>query len=174
MIYSALPLGGVVLMTPQPLADSRGFFARLLDAGDMAARGMIASFVQQSMAFNTSPGTIRGLHYQRDPFGETKIVRCTRSAVYDIVVDIRTGSDTFGKWVNTCLDGRQRTALYVPPQIPVEHGEPRGLSILTEPFPRPRNVPLSRRIDLTCVRLDLVDVEAVVYRNQHVYSFVAT
>jgi dTDP-4-dehydrorhamnose 3,5-epimerase len=115
MRYDALSIPGPVLMTPEPIPDARGFFARLLDFDEMREHGLECDFVQESLAYNERAGTIRGMHYQREPHAETKIVRCVRGAVYDVVIDVRPDSPAFGKWVALRLDGESRRALYVPP-----------------------------------------------------------
>src|SRR5207249_8588446 len=94
--------------------DERGFFARTWDAEELAARGLDARAVQSSIAYNRLAGTVRGLHYQKVPFAETKLVRCTAGAIWDVVVDLRRESPTFLEWVAVELTAENRRTLYVP------------------------------------------------------------
>ncbi len=94
--------------------DVRGFFARTFDAQAFRAHGLADGFDQQSIAHNARAGTIRGLHYQTRPHGETKLVRATRGALFDVAVDLRAGSPTFGRWLGVRLDDKNRLALYIP------------------------------------------------------------
>ncbi|MGJ3263435.1 MAG: dTDP-4-dehydrorhamnose 3,5-epimerase [Salinarimonas sp.] len=108
------PLPGAFVMTPEPIADVRGFFARTVDRDAFAAHGLSADFVQASVSFNARAGTLRGLHYQRDPNGEDKLIRVTMGAIHDVIVDVREGSPTRGRWHALRLDAASRRALYVP------------------------------------------------------------
>lgn len=94
--------------------DTRGFFARTFDAQAFRAQGLADRFDQQSIAYNARAGTIRGLHYQVQPHGESKLVRATRGALFDIAVDLRAGSPTFGRWISVRLDDKNCLALYIP------------------------------------------------------------
>jgi dTDP-4-dehydrorhamnose 3,5-epimerase len=109
------PLQDVYVVETEPLHDARGFFARTFDAAAFEKVGAVSRFDQQSIAFNDRAGTIRGLHYQLKPYEEAKLVRCTSGALFDVVVDLRTTSPTFGRWFGMRLDGENRTAVYVPP-----------------------------------------------------------
>lgn len=109
-----LAVDGAYVLQPEPVADERGWFARVWDAEQLAAHGLEARFVQQSAAWNERAGTVRGLHVTRPPVTETKIVRCTRGAVYDAIVDARPGSPTFGRCAALRLDDAARLAVYVP------------------------------------------------------------
>ncbi len=97
--------------------DERGWFARTFDAGAFAALDLVTSWPQQGEAYNARAGTIRGLHLQRDPHAETKLIRCTRGAVYDVLVDMRPGSPTFGRWEAFALREDDELALYAPPGL---------------------------------------------------------
>jgi dTDP-4-dehydrorhamnose 3,5-epimerase len=108
------PLPGAFVVALEPAEDERGFFARAFDAEAFAAHGMAREFPQCSLSFNRSKGTLRGLHYQAPPNLEDKLVRCVRGAVFDVIVDLRAGSKTFGKWWGTELSAENRLALYVP------------------------------------------------------------
>ncbi|WP_029032719.1 dTDP-4-dehydrorhamnose 3,5-epimerase [Salinarimonas rosea] len=114
MLIEETPLPGAFVITPEPIADARGFFARMVDREAFAARGMSADFVQASVSFNARAATLRGLHFQRDPHGEDKLIRVTMGAVHDVIVDLRPGSPTRGRSHALRLDAASRAALYVP------------------------------------------------------------
>ncbi len=103
----ATPLDGVLLVEPERLADERGHFARTYDVDQMPP------VVQMSTSFNRRAGTLRGLHYQRDPHGETKLVRCTRGAIFDVAVDLRPDSPTRHEWFATELSAEDGRALLI-------------------------------------------------------------
>src|SRR5262245_18865443 len=95
--FSPLSLAGVWLIDSVPKVDSRGHFERTFCADTFRRQGLETSFVQRSNSFNARRATLRGLHFQRAPGEETKLVRCIRGAIFDVVLDIRPDSDTFGK-----------------------------------------------------------------------------
>lgn len=105
---------GVFLIEPEPAADERGLFARVFCSKTFAAHGLVSSFSQHSVSYNHRRGTLRGLHYQRAPHGETKLVRCTAGAILDVAVDLRAGSPSFGQHVTAELSAANRKALYIP------------------------------------------------------------
>jgi len=109
-------LTGVKLVTPEPVGDERGLFARTFCAKTFARHGMAGIFSQCSVSFNHRKGTLRGLHYQASPHEEAKLVRCTRGAMFDVAVDLRPGP-TYGKWVAAELSDANRHALYLPPGV---------------------------------------------------------
>jgi dTDP-4-dehydrorhamnose 3,5-epimerase len=114
MRIESTPLSGACLVHIEPIEDERGFFARAVDAEAFAAHGMASRFPQCSLSFNRRKGTLRGLHYQAPPDMEAKLVRCVRGAVFDVVVDLRAGSPTFGRWWGTEISADNRLAVYVP------------------------------------------------------------
>ena len=114
MIFTPTPIPGAVVIAPELLADERGFFARVFCAQEFAARGLIACVEQCNISFNRHRGTVRGLHFQRPPHGEVKLVRCTAGGAYDVIVDLRPQSPTFRRHFAVELDARRRTMLYVP------------------------------------------------------------
>src|ERR1700730_18433320 len=114
MRFEKLQIEGAFALVPEPAVDERGDFARIFCAREFADRGLVDSFVQLSVSRNVSRGTVRGLHFQAAPHWETKIVRCTRGAVFDVVVDLRPGSATVGRWVAIQLSAAARNAVYVP------------------------------------------------------------
>ncbi len=103
------------LVEPEPHRDERGFFARTWDSAEWAARGLPAGLTQCSVSFNPVAGTLRGMHYQRAPHEETKLVRCTRGRMQDVAVDLRADSPTYRRHVQVELSADNRLALLVPP-----------------------------------------------------------
>ena len=114
MRFVPLELDGAFLVELERHEDERGFFARTWDGDEFAAHGLAAGVVQSSISRNTSAGTLRGLHFQSAPHEETKLVRCTRGVIYDVIVDLRPGSATHARWLGVELDAERGTALYVP------------------------------------------------------------
>jgi dTDP-4-dehydrorhamnose 3,5-epimerase len=115
MRFHATPLSGAMIIEPEPAADERGLFARLFDADTFRAHALPTEFVQASTSYNRRRGTLRGLHYQIEPFAEAKLVRCTAGAMFDVIVDIRPGSPSFGRWHAIELSVQNRSTLFVPP-----------------------------------------------------------
>ena len=114
MKLTPLALEGVFLIAPEPIGDTRGFFARTFCAETFAAQGFATHFVQANLSFTAAAGTVRGLHCQRPPHAEAKIVRCTRGRVFDVAVDLRTSSPSYGRAVSAELSAENRHALYIP------------------------------------------------------------
>ncbi|NVO17951.1 MAG: dTDP-4-dehydrorhamnose 3,5-epimerase [Rhodoplanes sp.] len=114
MRFEPLGLNGAFRIEIEPRADDRGLFARTYCEEEFAAHGLPTRFVQCNTSFNTRRGTLRGMHYQADPRPEEKLVRCTRGAVYDVIVDLRPESPTFCKWEGFELSADNRRALFVP------------------------------------------------------------
>jgi len=114
MIFGATKLPGVFEVHPEPISDNRGFFARSWCQAEFERNGLSPKLVQCSISFNIRKGTLRGLHYQVAPHQETKVVRCTRGALYDVVVDLRRESPTFKQWIGVVLTPANRNMVYVP------------------------------------------------------------
>jgi dTDP-4-dehydrorhamnose 3,5-epimerase len=114
MRFTETPVQGAYLIEPEPQGDERGFFARMWDSAEFAARGLNAAFVQCNNSYSIRRGTLRGLHHQAPPHGEAKLVRCVSGSVFDVLVDVRPGSATFGHWSGACLTAGNRTMVYVP------------------------------------------------------------
>lgn len=114
MIFVPTAVEGVVVVTPQEHADERGSFARTFCAHEFEAAGLSPVVAQANVSFNHRAGTLRGLHFQRSPAQEAKLVRCTRGRVFDVAVDYRPDSRTFLRHVGVILDADLRNALYVP------------------------------------------------------------
>ncbi len=114
------------MVTPEPRRDERGFFARTWCREEFAAHGLNPNLVQCSISFNAKRGTLRGMHYQAMPHQEAKLVRCTRGAIYDVVLDLRPGSPTFGQWHAAELTADNRQMVYIP------EGVAHGLQTLSD------------------------------------------
>lgn len=114
MKFTATPLTGAWVIQPEPFHDGRGFFARTWCAREFADRGLKTSVAQRSISFNERRGTLRGMHYQVAPHEETKLIRCLRGAVYDVIIDLRPESPTFREHFAVELTEENLLALYVP------------------------------------------------------------
>jgi dTDP-4-dehydrorhamnose 3,5-epimerase len=112
--FQATPLEGAYVVEPEVMEDERGGFARTWCEREFAALGLEARVVQCNVSFNRRAGTLRGLHYQEAPHGEAKLVRCTRGAVHDVIVDLRPGSATRLVSYAIRLDADSRRMLFVP------------------------------------------------------------
>jgi dTDP-4-dehydrorhamnose 3,5-epimerase len=102
------------------LRDDRGYFARTFAAAEFERLGLDPHVVQCNTSFNVEAGTLRGMHYQADPDGECKLVRCTRGAIYDVIIDLRSDSETYCRWFGIELSAENERMLYVP--IGFAHG----------------------------------------------------
>jgi len=111
----ATPLAGLVTVQRQPLVDSRGFLARMFCAEELAPAGWTWPIAQINHTHTARCGTVRGLHFQRPPAAEAKLVSCLRGAVWDVAVDLRAGSPTFLQWFGTELSAANHRALLIPP-----------------------------------------------------------
>jgi dTDP-4-dehydrorhamnose 3,5-epimerase len=115
VIFKATALEGVFVLEPERHEDERGFFARTWDPDELRAHGLDATIAQASVSFNHRRGTLRGLHFQIAPFEEAKLVRVTRGAAFDVVVDARSGSPTRGQHVAVTLTAEEGNQIYIPP-----------------------------------------------------------
>jgi dTDP-4-dehydrorhamnose 3,5-epimerase len=114
MIFAATRFDDAWLIDIEAREDERGFFARTWCRQELAALGLDTEIAQESLSFNRHRGTVRGLHFQRSPHEETKIVRCTRGAIFDVIVDVRCHTPTFLRWQGFELSAGNRRAIYVP------------------------------------------------------------
>ena len=114
MRFVELPIAGAYRIELDKRADERGFFARSFCVDEFRAHGLKTDFVQRSISFNTRRGTLRGLHYQISPHAETKIVCCTAGAAFDVVLDLRRSSPTFGRWHAETISAADRSSMYIP------------------------------------------------------------
>lgn len=115
MKFRPLPIAGAWFIEPEPIRDERGLFARVWCADEFAAHGIRERPVQSNTGWSAHRGTLRGLHYQLPPRLEAKLVRCTRGAVYDVIVDLRPDSPTRGRWHGLELTADERCSIWVPP-----------------------------------------------------------
>ncbi len=115
MIFAELGVAGTFEILPEPIDDARGSFARVWDEEDLEAHGLVGGMCQENVGFSPRVGTFRGLHLQREPHAEAKLVRCTAGRAYDVVADLRPGSPTRGRWSGVEIDARRRNMVYVPP-----------------------------------------------------------
>ena len=114
MILQGTKISGVFLVVPEAHHDERGFFARTWCEREFAAGGLNPRLVQCSISVNEKKGTLRGVHFQTEPYRESKLVRCTRGSLFDVALDLRPGSATFRQWVSAELTADNRHALYIP------------------------------------------------------------
>lgn len=114
MIFRETPLPGAWVLEPERFEDERGFFARTYCRRDFTERGLSPDIAQCSVSFNHRKGTLRGLHFQTAPHEEVKLVRVTRGAVWDVIVDVRPDSPTFRKHFGVILSAEAGNALYIP------------------------------------------------------------
>lgn len=114
MHFQETDLKGAYVIEPTPATDERGFFARTFCAREFAARGLATDMVQCSTSLNRRQSTLRGLHYQAPPNDEDKLVRVTSGAIYDVIVDLREESRSFGRWFGVVLSAKNRRMLYIP------------------------------------------------------------
>jgi dTDP-4-dehydrorhamnose 3,5-epimerase len=114
MQFQPTALTNVWLVELEPICDQRGSFSRTFCVHEFSAHGLETNFPQHSVSMSARRGTLRGLHYQREPYGEAKVVRCLRGTIWDVIVDIRPGSPTFRRWQGIELSGDNGRQLYVP------------------------------------------------------------
>lgn len=117
MIANETGIEGAFVVRPEVYEDERGFFARAWSEQELAALGVGARFIEGNVSHNARRGTLRGLHYQADPHGQAKLVRCTRGRVFDVGVDLRPGSPTYRRWVGVELSADNRLMLYLPAEF---------------------------------------------------------
>jgi dTDP-4-dehydrorhamnose 3,5-epimerase len=114
MRFTETSLKGAFIIEPDRIEDERGFFARTFCRQKFEKHGLNPNLVQCSVSFNTKKGTVRGMHYQVKPHEEVRLVRCTRGAMYDVILDLRADSPTFKHWVAVELTAENRKIAYVP------------------------------------------------------------
>lgn len=107
-------LPGAVEIRIEPQADERGLFARAWCQEEFERHELNSRLVQCNISYNERKGTLRGMHYQDEPFGEAKVVRCTAGAIYDVAIDLRAQSPTYRQWLGVVLSAKERNMLYVP------------------------------------------------------------
>ena len=114
MQFDPTMLRDAYLARLEPARDSRGFFARTFCVEEFADRGLETNYPQHSISFSARRGTLRGMHYQRDPHSEAKLVRCTKGAILDVIIDIRPDSPTYCGWQGFELSSANGHQLYIP------------------------------------------------------------
>jgi dTDP-4-dehydrorhamnose 3,5-epimerase len=126
MRFEQTPLPGAWVIELELVGDKRGWFARTFDADEFRARGMSPTTAQCNASFNAARDTLRGLHYQAHPHGESKLVRCVRGTIFDVAVDLRPDSPTFCRWHGVQLGEGSNRAFYIP------EGMAHGFQTLTD------------------------------------------
>lgn len=114
MIFTETKISGVFIIEPENSEDHRGFFARMWCKNEFEAHGLNPNLVQINLSFNKYRGTIRGLHYQTAPYEVAKLFRCTRGAIYNVIIDLRPESPTYLEWAGFKLTAENRKMLYIP------------------------------------------------------------
>lgn len=114
MKFTELPLKGAFLIESEHKHDERGYFARTFCVNEFLTHGLIKDFVQCSTSFNKKKGLIRGMHYQIAPYEETKLVRCTKGSIFDVIIDIREKSPTVNQYFGVELNSHNGKMLYIP------------------------------------------------------------
>jgi dTDP-4-dehydrorhamnose 3,5-epimerase len=114
VIFGSTPLAGAFLISPTRLEDQRGFFARVWCERELAEHGLDTRVAQCSISYNHRRGTLRGMHFQVAPGAETKLVRCVRGAIHDVIVDLRPDSETYLQHYAIELSAENRCTLYIP------------------------------------------------------------
>jgi dTDP-4-dehydrorhamnose 3,5-epimerase len=109
-----LDLDGVLLIVPKRFDDERGYLVETYSAGAFREFGIVAGFVQDNQSFSARAGTVRGLHFQGPPVPQAKLVRAIRGSLFDVAVDLRRGSSSFGRWCGTTLTAAQGEQLFIP------------------------------------------------------------
>jgi dTDP-4-dehydrorhamnose 3,5-epimerase len=112
--FTETKLKGAYIIDIERLEDERGFFARAWCQKEFHDHGLNSKLVQCSISYNTKKGTLRGMHYQTKPHEECKLIRCTSGSIYDVIVDIRKDSLTYGQYINVVLSSENRKMLFVP------------------------------------------------------------
>ncbi len=114
MIFTETALHGAYIIDPEKRADPRGFFARAWCQREFEEHNLVPRIVQVNLSYNKTEGTLRGMHYQRAPYAETKLIRCTRGAIYDVIIDLRPESPTYKQWIGVELTADNYRMLFVP------------------------------------------------------------
>jgi len=114
MRFQQTSLDGAWIIDLEPIRDDRGFFSRTFCIKELSTHGLETNFVQHSLSFSARRGTLRGMHFQVPPHGEIKIVECVKGAIWDVIIDIRSQSPSFGQWTSVELTADNRRQLYIP------------------------------------------------------------
>ena len=114
MKFSPLPLSGAYQVDLEKREDERGFFARQFCEQEFASKGLNTDWVQMNISHSTQAGTVRGMHFQRPPEAEIKMIRCLKGAIFDVIVDLRQDSESYGEWYGAELSSDNRSLFYIP------------------------------------------------------------
>ncbi|MCF6245791.1 MAG: dTDP-4-dehydrorhamnose 3,5-epimerase [Desulfobacula sp.] len=114
MRFIPTKFAGSYLIEPEPFSDDRGFFARIYCRNEFKKKGLNPNFVQCNISYNRVRNTLRGMHYQKAPYGEAKLVKCIRGAIYDVIIDLRCNSETVTQWFGVELTAENRKSVYIP------------------------------------------------------------
>jgi dTDP-4-dehydrorhamnose 3,5-epimerase len=114
MFFTPTELVGAFVIDVERFEDNRGFFARTWSINEFKSRGLVSQIVQMNLSYNHACGTLRGMHFRHAPYAETKLVRCVRGAVIDVIIDLRPESPSYKRWISVELTAENRRALYVP------------------------------------------------------------
>jgi dTDP-4-dehydrorhamnose 3,5-epimerase len=158
MKFTPLPLDGAFLIELDRHEDQRGYFARTFCREEFARHGLVAEYVQMSTSFNKHKGQIRGMHFQEVPYEETKIVRCTQGAIYDVIVDLRKNSPTYSQWHGEVLSAENGKMFYIP------KGFAHGYKTLEE------NTELFYMMDQVYVKEAAREIDSMIYFKDIVYE----
>lgn len=114
MIFVKTKLKGAYIIEWETIEDERGFFSRTFCQKEFGAHGLNMVIAQSNISYNKNAGTLRGMHQQLPPYEETKLVRCNRGAIYDVIIDLRENSETYRHWIGVELTAYNKKMLYVP------------------------------------------------------------
>jgi dTDP-4-dehydrorhamnose 3,5-epimerase len=114
MIFTETPLKGAFVIDLEKRGDDRGFFGRAFCRHELGAHGLDSAIAQANLSYNVNKGTLRGMHFQKAPHAEDKMIRCIAGSIHDVILDIRPDSPTFGKWFAAELSADNRRMMYVP------------------------------------------------------------
>jgi dTDP-4-dehydrorhamnose 3,5-epimerase len=114
MFFTSTELEGAYIIDLQRFEDNRGFFACTWEANEFEKHGLVSQLVQANLSYNRTRGTLRGMHFQHAPYAETKLIRCVRGAIVDVIIDLRPGSPSYKRWISAELTAENRRAIYVP------------------------------------------------------------
>jgi dTDP-4-dehydrorhamnose 3,5-epimerase len=114
VIFKETKLRGAYIIEATPIKDDRGFFSRAWCKREFEEHGLDSNIVQCNISYNLKKGTLRGMHYQKNPYSETKYIRCIKGSLYDVIIDLRENSNTYGQWIGVELTEENKKALYIP------------------------------------------------------------
>jgi len=116
-LFEETEIKGAFIVKPERIEDERGYFARTWCKNEWTVRNLETRLLQCSVSFNKIKGTLRGMHYQAEPYGEVKLVRCTRGRIYDVILDLRRDSVSYGRWLAFELSAENGLMLYIPKHV---------------------------------------------------------